>query len=294
MKAKDEIGNKYGLLTVIEKSDKKIRNRIVWKCLCDCGNQIEVIGTDLRTGRKTDCGCIPFYSLKNEIGKVYGRLTVLEEAGRQNRKVIWKCRCECGNIKNVVGTDLRNGKVISCGCYNQEQRGQSVLINEIGNRYGKLVVIDKIRQDDKKTLWKCKCDCGNICYSDGPTLRTGAKKSCGCLKSIGESTILAYLEENKINYKKEYCFDDLVSENGGHPRFDFAILDNDNNLSFLIEFQGIQHFIDKGNFGKTQREITDNLKKEYCKKKNISIYYINYDENVKQKLEKIFPKKEIE
>ena len=91
-KVPNEIGNKYGKLTVIEKSEQKIRNRICWKCKCDCGNEIIVIGTDLRTGRKTDCGCVPFYNFKDETGKQYGRLTVLKKSNfSKNRKIYWQC-----------------------------------------------------------------------------------------------------------------------------------------------------------------------------------------------------------
>lgn len=44
-----------------------------------------------------------------------GKLTVLERTGNQGTRVVWKCRCECGNIVNVTAHELRNGQ-ISCGC----------------------------------------------------------------------------------------------------------------------------------------------------------------------------------
>ena len=52
-----EIGNKYGKLTVIDFSQERIRGRVSWLCKCECGNEIVVIGTDLRIGKKTQCGC---------------------------------------------------------------------------------------------------------------------------------------------------------------------------------------------------------------------------------------------
>ena len=77
MPGKNEIGNKYGKLTVIAPTDERIRERVCWICKCDCGNVTTVIGTDLRTGRKTDCGCVPRYNFKDETGNKYNRLTVL-------------------------------------------------------------------------------------------------------------------------------------------------------------------------------------------------------------------------
>lgn len=50
-------------------------------------------------------------------GQRFGRLTVIEEAGRdKHRNVIWKCRCDCGNESYVTRADLKKTK--SCGCWN--------------------------------------------------------------------------------------------------------------------------------------------------------------------------------
>jgi hypothetical protein len=58
---------------------------------------------------------------KNEVGNVYGRLTVLKETGRKRGAVLFLCKCECGNEKEITGGDLRSGKVHSCGCYKIEK-----------------------------------------------------------------------------------------------------------------------------------------------------------------------------
>lgn len=60
------------------------------------------------------------------------------------------------------------------------------LINEEGNRYGKLTVCGHSRGKYDKYghyLWKCVCDCGNVCFVKGAHLRNGNTKSCGCLHS---------------------------------------------------------------------------------------------------------------
>lgn len=36
----------------------------------------------------------------------------------------WKCKCDCGNIITVRGTNLRNGKTKSCGCLSKEKAAQ--------------------------------------------------------------------------------------------------------------------------------------------------------------------------
>lgn len=51
------------------------------------------------------------------VGKKFGRLTVLEETNkRKDRRIVYKCLCDCGNISYVTGKNLRNGNTKSCGC----------------------------------------------------------------------------------------------------------------------------------------------------------------------------------
>ena len=56
-------------------------------------------------------------------GKTFGRLMVIEEAGRSNKgDVLWKCLCDCGTEIIVRGEHLRNGSTHSCGCFYRETR----------------------------------------------------------------------------------------------------------------------------------------------------------------------------
>lgn len=55
--------------------------------------------------------------LVNRAGQVFGKLTVIEQAGRDKlKKVLWKCKCECGNETIVVSGSLVTGNTTSCGC----------------------------------------------------------------------------------------------------------------------------------------------------------------------------------
>lgn len=64
--------------------------------------------------------------LKDETGKRYGRLTVIEQAPvpehvKEKRQAFWRCRCDCGNIVVTNGSNLRRGDTVSCGCYNRSK-----------------------------------------------------------------------------------------------------------------------------------------------------------------------------
>lgn len=52
-------------------------------------------------------------------GKRFGRLLVLEEAGKecQRRQFQWRCVCDCGKKLIADGCRLRSGTTTSCGCY---------------------------------------------------------------------------------------------------------------------------------------------------------------------------------
>lgn len=53
------IGRKFNKLTVIEECKERTKNGTkIYKCLCDCGNYTNVIGTQLRNGMTKSCGCL--------------------------------------------------------------------------------------------------------------------------------------------------------------------------------------------------------------------------------------------
>lgn len=112
-------------------------------------------------------------------------------------------------------------------------------------------------------------------------LKRGDTLSCGCLKSsFGEQQIEKILKDKKLSYKKEFMFPDLLSENKVPLRFDFAIFNENNELSYLIEYDGEQHYLNKTDKIWTDnlqnRQIRDKIKNQYCLDNNIDLYRIPY------------------
>ena len=60
-------------------------------------------------------------------------------------------------------------------------------------------------------------------------------------RSRGEKKIEHILLSNRIDFKKQHYFDNLISKKKRKLRFDFAVF-KDNKLSHLIEYDGAQHF----------------------------------------------------
>ena len=98
--------------------------------------------------------------------------------------------------------------------------------------------------------------------------------------SRGEIKICDILDMAGLQYVEEYSFSDLVSSSGRPLRFDFAVLDDNGDVDFLIEFQGIQHYEAKSKFGGIsglrKQQYNDMKKREYCKKHCIPLLLIPY------------------
>lgn len=63
--------------------------------------------------------------IKDITGKKFGKLLVLKEDGRfEDRKVKWKCQCDCGKIIYCRSYDLQKGAIKSCGCSKVERFSQ--------------------------------------------------------------------------------------------------------------------------------------------------------------------------
>ena len=212
--------------------------------------------------------------------KQFGYLTVLNKTDERgaDRSIIWQCKCKCGSIIKVNGSNLRSGHTQSCGCKRKNRKTGN--IKDISNQsFGLLTALEPTdeRNSFGSVIWKCRCRCGNIKYTSEHCLTQNLVQSCGCLHSKGESKITAILQEYQIVFETQKTFKSCVSSLSKHPyKFDFYI-----NNSYLIEFDGEQHFNyknsgwnNKEQFEKTKQ--SDNEKNEWCKKNNIPLIRIPY------------------
>ena len=103
--------------------------------------------------------------------------------------------------------------------------------------------------------------------------------------SRGEIKICEILDAAGLSYQEEYSFPDLVSSSGRPLRFDFAVFDDEGNLDFLLEYQGIQHYEAKSKYGGAKglfrQKYNDEQKRIYCTKHQITLVCIPYwDESI--------------
>lgn len=121
-------------------------------------------------------------------GKIFGRLTVIEQAGRDQRgNVMWLCTCTCGNQKVAHGPRLRAGHVASCGCLMPEvvSRVARTFAHDLTGRvFGRLTVVSRhIKEKSDGASWNCMCSCGQTKVARSKDLKAGELISCGCART---------------------------------------------------------------------------------------------------------------
>lgn len=288
-RSKDLRGQKFDHLTIKFRTEppetSKKKNDTWWACECDCGNPqlIKIRGDRFKAEKHFSCGC-SFQKVGRpidntiQIGQKYGKWTIKEFKGILNEHASYLCECECGYQKIIAGSSLKNGETKSC--INCSTKGR---LDIKGQKFGKLIALEPTdKRYNSFVVWKCLCDCGNICEVSLGHLKMGNVKSCGCLgQSYGEFNIQQLLNENNISYTFQKTFKKCYSNKNYPLKFDFYIEDK-----YIIEFDGEQHFKyryennyhgwnNKENYLETHQN--DLIKNKYCFDNNIPIIRIPYD-----------------
>ena len=117
-------------------------------------------------------------NIPNKIGKRYGQLEVKEYLG----KGVYRCKCDCGNFRDVLTNSLRNDRKGIFRCEECQEKYLKSLRRDkkVGQKFGLLEVKEYLGNGK----YKCLCDCGNYTVVDTKELSHGkhrGTKSCGCL-----------------------------------------------------------------------------------------------------------------
>lgn len=86
------------------------------------------------------------------------------------------------------------------------------VINLVGKRYGRLVVLSRAENLNGHARWHCKCDCGKECIVHGASLKSGNTTSCGCYRTENAKRLYSSVRQNDKrlyavwNGIKQRCF----------------------------------------------------------------------------------------
>lgn len=109
-------------------------------------------------------------------GMKFNMLTLIRPTGEiKNHRKVWLCQCECGNYTEISTANIKSTK--SCGCL----KGNNKIKINIGDKFGKLIVLEEIPERDasRRVHYKCQCECGNITTPSASDLKNGHSTSCG-------------------------------------------------------------------------------------------------------------------
>ena len=155
--------------------------KIVVKCKAQ--HQWQVTPYHLRSGEW--CSKCAYIEMTNQlVGKRFGRLVVVERDKNKKdigRNAHWRCLCDCGNEVTVLGPSLRRGATKSCGCLLEAYYSNRKFIDLVGERFGRLVVIERTREKKDKSgnvYFKCVCDCSNEVIVNSRSLRSRKTDFC--------------------------------------------------------------------------------------------------------------------
>ena len=278
--------NKWTILDIIIYED---RHDTYALAQCSCGTVKEIKLYLITTNKREDCGCGRQQRLnesvinkyKHLIGSTINGWTILDilPPNNEERNTFALCRCQCGTIKEVRITYLINGRSKDCGCGRKKMLQETRTKSLVGQRFGKLVVIEMLDERNKhgRIMYRCKCDCGNEVNVLGNSLTTYHTSSCGCLISYWNTYIQNFLEENKIEYKSEYTI--FIGDN--YYRYDFYLP----KYNLFIEYDGMQHYEPVRFYNCDDEEAERNLKlvqehdrikNVYCEENNINLLRIPY------------------
>lgn len=193
-----------------------------------------------------------------------------------NGKDKLKIQCECGREFKTSFNSFMYNKKQRCNVCSGKEYDHRYVREYIKNNSNCMLISDEYK--DSQSDLVIRCNCGNKYKASLNAFQYENKRQCNeCSMSKGETKIGLLLEKRNISFKSEYSFENLVGVNGGLLRFDFAILNSNNELVSLIEYDGEFHFMEryKGD-GFKDTQIHDKRKNQYCKDNNIPLLRIPY------------------
>jgi len=118
-------GRKVSNGRFVKAYDKKITKEYLEEEYCKSKKGPYVIAKKLGVSAKTIYNYLEYYGIPQEkrtkeinIGDTFKYLTTISvDSKSKNGTLIWLCKCSCGKTTKVRTSQLKNGRVGSCGCY---------------------------------------------------------------------------------------------------------------------------------------------------------------------------------
>lgn len=101
MRLQNIVGNRYGMLVVVNREVSGKGGNTRWLCKCDCGNTTIVYSSSLKRGYTKSCGCNMYNNRGNKLKKENRLLYGVWKAMR------WRCYGKPKNYMDYGGRGIR-------------------------------------------------------------------------------------------------------------------------------------------------------------------------------------------
>lgn len=145
----DLTGQKFNRLTVVERAENTKDGKASWKCICECGNEITVIGKDLRSGNTKSCGCY-----NRESASIRAKKHGYSKSRIHNIWLLMKQRCF--NPQQPQFKDWGGRGITICDEWLGEHGAENFIKWSKENGYADNLEIDRINNDGNYCPENCR------------------------------------------------------------------------------------------------------------------------------------------
>lgn len=274
--------------TYIKVATKKQKPKSIRNCEY-CGDNYYVGAIDIKSHKFCSSKCRANHTREKELRNYYSCITCgskFKPNGSQKY-----CSDECSYRKDncvVCGNEFKvkiASKVKHCSLMCSKQKYRKTH-EEYCN---KLLSIHKgnitpitfyVGSDNDITIHCLLCNkqTTGIAHKFIDSVKRKGCAHCGPRLSLAEDEINEWLQQNNVKYVSQYRFID--NDEMSKLRYDFAILNEDDSVKMLIEYDGVQHFRVVDRFGGKDEYVTrkerDRIKDNYARDMGIKLIRINY------------------
>jgi hypothetical protein len=285
-----EIGSKSGCL-LLSASYKTQDELLVFECVC--GNEFHTKFREFKFSNKRTCdGCgkerrdsskrLIYDYVKGQIEHVLDKGFLLISKTYTNSQTPLQIMCPNGHVFEKRYGDFLQGSRCQ-HCTNEWKREirqlpfEEVRKNiELNNGY-KLLSNNYTNSKQKLAIQCPNNHQFNMTYD---CFIYGSQRCPNCKTSKGEERIKTFLKSKGIPFQEQFMFDDCRHKR--KLKFDFAIFADDakSEISFIVDYDGQQHFELSEFFGGIDTyeltKLRDSIKNEYCASNNIDLIRIPY------------------
>ena len=187
-------------------------------------------------------------------------------------KSTYKIECDKGHIFETTADSIMNKKQWCPYCYGRRGDFESRCIDIIKNNDGELLS----NYVNAETHLKVKCNKDNFVWYITPANLNKGRWCPVCNMNISERVPYDYMVKLGLNVVPQYKFYNLRSKTNTELKFDFGIIDDNNNIICLIEIDDDEHRYNHTTERRIEAINRDRMKDKYCEDNNINLIRIPY------------------